>query len=139
MCYYDRFYPVEKGEITVDGYRIDLMDPNWLRGEVMGLINQEPVLFSGSIMENIRYGKPEATDEEVYQAARNANAYNFIQDFPDGFQTLLGERGVTVSGGQKQRKLRYGYLQYPTNNTYCSVIRHRNRSSPNKKSHCFNS
>lgn len=69
----------------------------------MGLINQEPVLFSGSIMENIRYGKPEASDEEVYAAAKNANAFNFIQEFPLGFQTILGERGVTVSGGQKQR------------------------------------
>jgi ATP-binding cassette subfamily B (MDR/TAP) protein 8 len=94
---------VEKGEITIDGYRIDMLDPNWMRGEVMGLINQEPVLFASTIMENIRYGKPEATDEEVYEAARNANAYTFIQEFPYGFQTVLGERGVTVSGGQRQR------------------------------------
>lgn len=98
-----RFYPVEKGEITLDGYRIDMLDPDWVRGEVLGLINQEPVLFATSIMENIRYGKPKASDEEVYEAARNANAFNFIQEFPQGFQTPLGERGVTVSGGQKQR------------------------------------
>jgi ATP-binding cassette subfamily B (MDR/TAP) protein 8 len=97
------FYPVEKGEITLDGIRLDYMDPTWLRGEVLGLIQQEPVLFATSILENIRYGRPSATDEEVIEAAKNANAHNFIQEFPMGYDTKLGERGVTVSGGQKQR------------------------------------
>ncbi|KAG8534921.1 hypothetical protein GDO81_029932, partial [Engystomops pustulosus] len=63
----------------------------------------EPVLFGTSIMENIRFGRPDATDAEVLEAAKLANADDFIQSFPDGYNTLLGERGVTLSGGQKQR------------------------------------
>jgi ABC-type multidrug transport system fused ATPase/permease subunit len=66
-------------------------------------IFQEPVLFHTSIAENIRYGKPDATDEEVEEAARLANAHDFIMQFPNKYDTVIGERGVTISGGQKQR------------------------------------
>ena len=64
---------------------------------------QEPVLFATSVLENIRYGRPSATDQEVFEAAKAANAHLFISNFPKGYQTVVGERGVTVSGGQKQR------------------------------------
>jgi len=99
----ERFYDINSGKITLDGNDIQLIDPSWLRGEVIGFINQEPVLFGTTIMENIRFGKPEATDEEVFRAAKIANAHNFIEKFADGYETVVGERGVTVSGGQKQR------------------------------------
>ncbi|XP_005108173.1 mitochondrial potassium channel ATP-binding subunit isoform X1 [Aplysia californica] len=99
----ERFYDVTSGKITLDGVDLRDFDPTWLRGHAIGFINQEPVLFATSVMENIRYGKPEATDQEVIEAARLANADTFIRKFPKGYSTVLGERGVTVSGGQKQR------------------------------------
>nr|AHK05637.1 ATP-binding cassette transporter sub-family B member 8 [Tigriopus japonicus] len=99
----ERFYDCNEGVITVDGVDIRKLNPKWLRGRAIGYINQEPVLFATSVMENIRYGRPSATDFEVMEAARAANAHTFIQGFPDKYDTVLGERGVTVSGGQKQR------------------------------------
>ncbi|CAH1163876.1 unnamed protein product [Phaedon cochleariae] len=99
----ERFYDIDGGSITVDGHDIRTLDPSWLRKKVLGLISQEPVLFGTSIIENIRYGKPDATDDEVKQAASLANADEFINSFPRGYNTLVGERGVTLSGGQKQR------------------------------------
>lgn len=99
----ERFYDIDSGTISLGSVNIKELDPNWLRGKVVGLINQEPVLFATSIMENIRYGKPSASDEEVYAAAKKANADEFIRNFPNGYQTVVGERGATVSGGQKQR------------------------------------
>ncbi|XP_028393721.1 ATP-binding cassette sub-family B member 8, mitochondrial-like [Dendronephthya gigantea] len=99
----ERFYDVDGGSITIDGHNIDKLSPAWIRGELVGYINQEPVLFATSVLENIRYGKPSATDEEVHLAARQANAHDFITKFPEGYETVLGERGVTVSGGQRQR------------------------------------
>jgi len=69
----------------------------------MALVPQEVILFSGSIRENIRFGKQEATDQEIEMAARKANALDFIQSFPDGFETEVGDRGIQLSGGQKQR------------------------------------
>lgn len=99
----ERFYDVQEGSVTIDGYDIRSLDPTWLRGRAIGFINQEPILFATSIMENIRYGKPTATDEEVREVARLANADSFIQKFPQSYQTVVGERGVTISGGQKQR------------------------------------
>jgi len=99
----ERFYDCDRGSITVDGIDIRQLDPKWLRGRLIGYINQEPVLFATSVRENIRYGKPDATDEEVEAAARSANAHEFISGFPEGYATVLGERGVTVSGGQRQR------------------------------------
>uniref|UniRef100_A0A0B7AEF4 Mitochondrial potassium channel ATP-binding subunit n=1 Tax=Arion vulgaris TaxID=1028688 RepID=A0A0B7AEF4_9EUPU len=99
----ERFYDVDSGKITLDGIDIRELDPSWLRGRAIGFINQEPVLFATTVMENIRYGRPNATDEEVVEAAKLANAHDFIENFPSGYKTVLGERGVTVSGGQKQR------------------------------------
>lgn len=99
----ERFYDVQRGSITLDGKDLKELDPSWLRGHVIGFINQEPILFATSVMENIRYGYPEASDDEVIRAAKLANAHSFIETFPDGYKTVLGERGVTVSGGQKQR------------------------------------
>ncbi|XP_033021666.1 mitochondrial potassium channel ATP-binding subunit isoform X1 [Lacerta agilis] len=99
----ERFYEPSEGAIFLDGRDICTLDPTWLRGDIIGYINQEPVLFSTSIMENIRFGKPCASDAEIYAAARLANADEFIRSFPDGYNTVVGERGVTLSGGQKQR------------------------------------
>ncbi|KAK2193690.1 hypothetical protein NP493_8g05061 [Ridgeia piscesae] len=99
----DRLYDVDSGHILLDGHDIKTLDPSWLRGKAIGFISQEPVLFATSVRENIRYGRPEATDHEVEEAAKLANAHDFISSFPDGYNTVLGERGVTVSGGQKQR------------------------------------
>lgn len=99
----ERFYDPTSGVVMLDGLDIRTLDLSWLRGQVVGFINQEPVLFGSSIMENIRFGKPEATDAEVINAAKQANAHGFVTTFPDGYNTVVGERGVTLSGGQKQR------------------------------------
>lgn len=99
----ERFYDPNTGVVMLDGLDIRTLDLSWLRGQVIGFINQEPVLFGSSIMENIRFGKPEATDAEVINAAKQANADGFVMSFPDGYNTVVGERGVTLSGGQKQR------------------------------------
>lgn len=99
----ERFYDPTAGAVMLDGCDLRTLDPSWLRGHVIGFISQEPVLFGTTIMENIRFGKPDATDEEVYAAAREANAHDFICSFPDGYATVVGERGATLSGGQKQR------------------------------------
>ncbi len=97
-----RFYDPSAGVITIDGRPIQKLRPSWLR-EQIGIVSQEPVLISSTIEENIRYGKLDATDTEVRDAARSANALDFINGFPEGFQTRVGERGVQLSGGQKQR------------------------------------
>lgn len=99
----ERFYDVDSGSITFGGIDLRNLNVSWLRGSAIGLINQEPTLFANTIMENIKYGRPDASEEEVYSAARLANADEFIREFPEGYNTVLGERGVTVSGGQKQR------------------------------------
>ncbi|MGE6756532.1 ABC transporter ATP-binding protein [Corallococcus interemptor] len=97
-----RFYDPLQGELRLDGRPLKSLDPSWLRRNV-GMVAQEPLLFSCSIADNIRYGRPDATDAEVEAAARAANAHDFIQRFPDGYRTEVGERGVQLSGGQKQR------------------------------------
>lgn len=97
-----RFYDVSEGELLIDGVDVRDMKLNDLRNNV-GIVQQDVYLFAGTIMENIRYGKPEATDEEVVLAAKNANAHEFIMSFPDGYDTDIGQRGVKLSGGQKQR------------------------------------
>uniref|UniRef100_A0A2K5PMR6 Mitochondrial potassium channel ATP-binding subunit n=1 Tax=Cebus imitator TaxID=2715852 RepID=A0A2K5PMR6_CEBIM len=99
----ERFYDPTAGVVMLDGRDLRTLDPSWLRGQVIGFISQEPVLFGTTIMENIRFGKPGASDEEVYAAAREANAHEFITSFPEGYNTVVGERGTTLSGGQKQR------------------------------------
>lgn len=96
-----RFYDPVAGEVRLDGYNMKELSQDWLRQNV-GLVAQEPVLFSGSIRENILYGKPTATDAEIERASRAANAHSFVADLPGGYDTLVGERGAQLSGGQKQ-------------------------------------
>ncbi|POM72050.1 ABC Superfamily [Phytophthora palmivora] len=98
----ERFYDPLSGTVSIDGVDVRTLNVKWLRSQV-GLVGQEPSLFATSIMENIRYGCPSATDEQVIEAAKMANAYNFIKEFPQGFKTEVGERGAQLSGGQKQR------------------------------------
>lgn len=97
-----RFYDVDSGVITIDDNDIRQVTADSLR-EQIGLVPQETMLFSTSVMENIRYGRLEATDEEVIEAAKAANAEEFIKELPDGYDTKLGERGLNLSGGQRQR------------------------------------
>ena len=97
-----RFYEATEGEIRIDGINIEDMDLNALRSNI-GVVLQEPYLFYGTIAENISYGRPSASLEEIVWAARAANAHKFIMKFPDGYDTLIGERGVGLSGGEKQR------------------------------------
>ena len=97
-----RLYDPDGGRVLLDGRDLRSLDPAWLRRQI-GVVAQEPLLFSTSIAENIRYGRPGASDEEVEQAARAANAHQFISAFPEGYRTQVGERGVQLSGGQKQR------------------------------------
>ncbi|HEY0882295.1 MAG TPA: ABC transporter transmembrane domain-containing protein [Archangium sp.] len=97
-----RLYDPHAGVLELDGRPFQQLDAEWLRRQV-GVVAQEPLLFSTSIAENIRYGRPTATDAEVEAAAKAANADGFIRGFPEGYQTLVGERGIQLSGGQKQR------------------------------------
>ncbi|XP_067937188.1 uncharacterized protein [Watersipora subatra] len=97
----ERFYDCNSGEIYLSGISIRHLDPLWFRTK-MSLVNQEPTLFACSIKDNIAYGT-NATDEQVIEAAKQSNSHNFIAQFPDGYDTLVGERGVRLSGGQKQR------------------------------------
>ncbi len=97
-----RFYDVTSGRITIDGTDIRDVTLESLRSQI-GIVLQDTTLFSGSIRDNIAYGRPDASDEDVFAAAHAAQAHDFISAMPDGYQTLIGERGVTLSGGQRQR------------------------------------
>jgi ATP-binding cassette subfamily B protein len=97
-----RFYVPEQGRLLIDGRDAREFDLSALRGQ-MALVPQDVLLFGGSIAENIRYGKPGATMEEVQAAAQKANAAEFIDRFPEGYATIVGDRGVKLSGGQRQR------------------------------------
>lgn len=97
-----RFYDIQKGRILFDDQDSKNFSLKTIR-ESIGLVAQEPVLVSESILENIRYGRPGATDQEVYEVSKLAFAHDFITHFPQGYQTLVGERGIQLSGGQKQR------------------------------------
>lgn len=97
-----RFYEVDEGVIEIDGHDVRDVTLNSLR-EQIGIVPQETMLFSSSVRENIRYGRLEATDEEVEEAARAANAEEFILQLPQGYETKIGERGLNLSGGQRQR------------------------------------
>ncbi len=97
-----RFYEVRSGQIYIDGCPITDIKLESLRGNI-GVVQQDVFLFSGTIRENILYGKPDATDEEVVEAAKNANIHDFIMQLPDRYDTYVGERGIRLSGGQKQR------------------------------------
>ncbi len=97
-----RFYDVTRGSVTIDGTDIRQITQKSLRSQI-GMVQQDVYLFAGTIFENIAYGKPGATKEEVIAAAKFANAHDFIMGFPDGYDTDIGQRGIKLSGGQKQR------------------------------------
>ncbi|ELU11220.1 hypothetical protein CAPTEDRAFT_137412, partial [Capitella teleta] len=97
-----RFYDPEKGRILIDGIDIRKLNTEWLRSNI-GVVSQEPVLFGTTIKENIRYGREGVTDDEIINATKQANAYDFIIKLPKGLETIVGERGAQLSGGQKQR------------------------------------
>ncbi|KAJ0000403.1 hypothetical protein NQD34_012245 [Periophthalmus magnuspinnatus] len=97
-----RFYDPQEGSICIDDHDIRSLNIRYLR-EMIGVVSQEPVLFATTIAENIRYGRTDVTQEEIEQAAKEANAYDFIMNLPDRFNTLVGDRGTQLSGGQKQR------------------------------------
>lgn len=99
----ERFYDPLSGDITIDGFSLRQLDPSFMRKQI-GYISQEPVLFATSILENIRYANPSASMEEVERVARLANAAEFIEQFPDKYETLVGERGVSLSGGNLQHR-----------------------------------
>ncbi|MBC8536460.1 ABC transporter ATP-binding protein [Feifania hominis] len=97
-----RFYDVTDGRVLVDGQDVRTLTQHSLRGQI-GIVQQDVFLFAGTIYDNIRYGRPDATEAEIVEAARRAEIYDDILAMPDGFQTQVGERGVMLSGGQKQR------------------------------------
>lgn len=97
-----RFYPVDKGEILIDGTPVTDITVDSLRRSI-GIVQQDIYLFNASIRDNILYGRPDATDEEVIDAAKRANIHDYIMGLPNGYDTVIGERGVKLSGGQKQR------------------------------------
>ena len=96
------FYKIEDGQISIDGKNIEEYDLHFLRKQI-AIVPQDIILFGGSIKENIAYGKLDASEEEIEEAAKKANALNFINDFPKKMETLVGERGIQLSGGQRQR------------------------------------
>jgi ATP-binding cassette subfamily B protein len=96
------FYEVETGEILIDGISINKMTRGSLR-ENIGIVQQDVYLFNASIKDNILYGRPDATEEEVIEAAKRANIHDYVMTLPNGYDTEIGERGVRLSGGQKQR------------------------------------
>ena len=97
-----RFYEVTEGQILIDGWDVRDFTMRSLRNNI-GIVQQDVYLFAGTVMDNIRYGRPDASDEEIVLAARNANAHEFIMNLPDGYDTYIGQRGIKLSGGQKQR------------------------------------
>jgi ATP-binding cassette subfamily B protein len=97
-----RFYDVTAGRLTIDGADVREVTLDSLRSEI-GVIAQDPFLFSASVRENLTFGRPGATDEEIEEAARHAQAAEFIERLPQGYDTVIGERGITLSGGQRQR------------------------------------
>ena len=109
-----RFYDVDGGRITIDGMDIRDLTLSSLRRNI-GIVQQDVYLFSGTIRENIAYGKLEATEEEIWEAARRAQLEDFIRSQPEGLETVIGERGVKLSGGQKQRlAIARMFLKNPT-------------------------
>jgi ATP-binding cassette subfamily B protein len=97
-----RFYDVQAGSVSIDGIDVRTVTLASLRREI-GVIAQDPFLFSATVRENISFGRPEATDEEIERAARLAQAHEFVEALPEGYDTVIGERGITLSGGQRQR------------------------------------
>jgi subfamily B ATP-binding cassette protein MsbA len=97
-----RFYDTDSGHITIDGYNVKDVTLESLRGQI-GIVSQDIILFNGTIRDNIAYAQPDATDAEVEAAAKAAYAHDFILSFPNGYESQIGERGVKLSGGEKQR------------------------------------
>ncbi|SFD36787.1 ATP-binding cassette, subfamily B [Bacillus sp. OV194] len=97
-----RFYDVTDGDVLLDGWSARELDLKSLRSQI-GIVQQDVYLFAGTVMDNIRYGSPEASDEEIMAAAKHANAHDFIMSLPNGYHSEIGQRGVMLSGGQKQR------------------------------------
>ena len=97
-----RFYDVTRGRIMIDGQDISRVTQHSLRAAV-GMVPQDTVLFNDTIRYNIRYGRPDASDEEVYMAAKLAHIHEFVMSLPQGYETMVGERGLKLSGGEKQR------------------------------------
>lgn len=96
------YYNVDSGDILFDGVSINDINPKQLR-KIIGVVSQEPVLFNTTIEDNVRFGRPNATTAEIYEALRQSNAFDFVCKFPKGIKTVVGERGAQLSGGQKQR------------------------------------
>lgn len=99
----ERFYEPLSGAIYIDGVKLNEISPIWLRNEVIGYIDQQPILFGCSIKENIRYGRQNATAEEILDASKKSQSHEFIESLPEKYQTNVGERGAQLSGGQRQR------------------------------------
>ncbi|XP_017024317.1 mitochondrial potassium channel ATP-binding subunit [Drosophila kikkawai] len=99
----ERFYEPTAGNIKLDGYKLSDISPYWLRANVLGFIEQQPVLFGTSILENIRYGKPDSSEDDVFAASRLSQSHDFVTALPEGYATHVGERGTQLSGGQRQR------------------------------------
>jgi subfamily B ATP-binding cassette protein MsbA len=97
-----RFYDVEEGQILIDGYDIRKVTLQSLRGQI-GLVTQQTILFNDTVRNNIAYGSLKRSDQEIIEAAKAANAHDFIQRLPQGYETLIGEQGVKLSGGERQR------------------------------------
>jgi ABC-type multidrug transport system fused ATPase/permease subunit len=97
-----KFYNIDKGSIKINNKNLDDYDITDIRKSI-GIVPQEVIMFGGSIKENILYGKPNASNDELIDAAKKANAYDFIMEFPEQFETIVGERGIKLSGGQRQR------------------------------------
>ena len=97
-----QFYPLSGGRILIDGHDVAAYDLTALRRHI-GIVPQETLLFGGTIRENIAYGKPNATEQEIIEAAQRANTWQFISTFPEGLDTVVGDRGIKLSGGQRQR------------------------------------
>jgi ATP-binding cassette subfamily B protein len=108
-----RFYEVSAGQVLLDGHNVSDICQSSLRKQI-GIVQQDVYLFAGTVADNIRYGKLEATLEEIVTAAKKAHAHDFIQTLPDGYDTDIGQRGVKLSGGQKQRlSIARVFLKYP--------------------------
>lgn len=113
-----RFYEATKGNVLIDGINVKEIKQQSLR-ENIGIVQQDVYLFTGTIMDNIRYGNLEASDEEVIEAAKKANAHDFIMELEEGYDTDCGQRGVKLSGGQKQRiSIARGFLKESTNSYF---------------------
>ena len=102
MSFLPRFYHADSGSISINGVNIEDIKMESLR-ENIGIVQQDVFLFSGTFYENIAYGKKDASKEDIIEAAKKANIYDYIVSLPDGFDTQIGERGIRLSGGQKQR------------------------------------